>query len=71
LLKEGLPGIPLIACPEFRDRIDWPELSEAGAFHSLWLPMKEEEVRRSFGFVAEAARRRQRGAAELRLVSAA
>lgn len=60
LVGTALPGIRLITCQEFSDLTDWPELSEAGAFHSLRLPMKEEEVRQSFGFVAEAESREAR-----------
>ena len=57
LLKFALPDARLVACPEFRDSIDWPVLCDAGVFHSLWLPLKEEEVRRSFGFIWEAMTR--------------
>lgn len=57
LLKSALPDVRLVACHGFTDTIDWPALTEAGAFHSLWLPLKEEEVRRSLGFLWQAARR--------------
>jgi hypothetical protein len=57
LLKSALPGVRPVACHGFSESIDWPALCDAGAFHSLWLPLKENEVRRSFGFVWEAERR--------------
>jgi hypothetical protein len=41
----------VIACHGFAESIDWPELCDAGAFHTLWLPLKENEVRQSLGFV--------------------
>lgn len=56
-VASALPGVRPIACHEFSDAPDWPGLCGAGAFHSLWLPLKEEEVRQSFGFVAEAENR--------------
>lgn len=62
LLVRALPEVRLIVCHKFTDSINWPELCEAGAFHSLWLPFKEDEVRRSFGFVWEANRRRAESA---------
>ena len=58
LLRFALPEVRLVACHGFSESIDWPELCDAGAFHSLWLPLKENEVRRSFGFVWEAEKRR-------------
>jgi len=60
-LRRELPGVPLIACHGFSEPIDWPALSEAGAFHSLWVPLKESEARRSLGFVWQAAKRRAAG----------
>lgn len=56
-LRSALPGVPLVACHRFTEIVDWPALCEAGAFHSLWLPLKENEVRRSFGFVWQAEKR--------------
>lgn len=52
LLKACLPGASLVALHGFSELTDWQELSEAGAFHSLWLPLKENEVRQSLGFLA-------------------
>jgi hypothetical protein len=57
LLKSALPGVRPVACHGFSELIDWPELCDAGAFHSLWLPLKENELRRTFGFVWEAEKR--------------
>lgn len=57
-LRCALPDARLVACHGFTDTFDWPALAEAGVFHSLWLPLKENEVRRTFGFVWEAGRRR-------------
>lgn len=65
-LKQELPAARLIACHGFAESVDWPALSEAGAFHSLWLPMKESEVRRSLGFVWEVNRRSRESASDLR-----
>jgi hypothetical protein len=54
LLKSVLPDVRPVVCHGFSESIDWPALCDAGAFHSLWLPLKENEVRRSFGFLWEA-----------------
>jgi hypothetical protein len=56
-LRLTLPEVRVIACHGFAESIDWPELSDAGAFHALWLPLKENEVRQSLGFVWEAEKR--------------
>lgn len=47
---EALP----ILCHGFADAIDWPQLADAGVFHSLLLPFDMGEVRQSLGFVWEA-----------------
>jgi hypothetical protein len=52
LLKASFPGAPLVALHGFSELTGWQELSEAGAFHSLWLPLKDNEVRQSLGFLA-------------------
>lgn len=52
LLRALLPGVCLVALYGFSETVDWQELSDAGAFHSLWLPLKENEVRQSLGFLA-------------------
>jgi hypothetical protein len=62
LLSSALPKVCLIPCHDFSEPIDWPELCDAGAFHSLWLPLKESEVRQSFGFINEAQHRLTRPA---------
>ena len=56
-LKVALPGIKLIACYGYSEPIDWPALSDAGAFHALGFPLKAEEVRQSLGFLFEAEQR--------------
>jgi hypothetical protein len=40
-----------ILCHGFADNIDWPEVADAGAFHSLPMPFSVAEVRQSLGFV--------------------
>jgi len=57
LLRLALPKARLVACHGFAESIDWPQLCDAGAFHALGLPLKENEVRRSLGFIAQALRR--------------
>ena len=57
LLKSALPDVLPVVCHGFSEPIDWSVLCDAGAFHSLWLPLKEIEVRQSFGFVWEAKKR--------------
>jgi len=48
----------LIVCHRFSDNVDWSELAEAGAFHSLALPLDVSEVRQSLAFVWSARFRR-------------
>ena len=57
MIQFALPGARPVACHGFSESIDWPALCDAGAFHSLWLPLQENEVRRTFGFVWEAEKR--------------
>ncbi|MGA2716053.1 MAG: hypothetical protein ABSG41_23385 [Bryobacteraceae bacterium] len=57
LLRSALPEARPVACHGFAEPIDWPGLCDAGAFHALWLPLKEDDVRQSFGFVWEAEQR--------------
>ena len=52
-VKALLPGVALVACHGFSESFDWPELCDAGAFHALWLPLKENEIRKSFGFILQ------------------
>lgn len=57
LLRLTLPNVRLVVCHAFSEPIDWPRLSDAGAFHSLRLPLTENELRQGFGFVWEAEQR--------------
>jgi hypothetical protein len=57
LCRFKLPEVRLIVCHGLAESIDWPALSRAGAFHLLSLPLKENEVRQSLGFVWEAEER--------------
>jgi hypothetical protein len=57
LLNRAMPGVRLIPCHGYGEPIDWTELSNAGAFHSLGLPLKADEVRQSLGFIAQAEKR--------------
>jgi hypothetical protein len=50
------PALP-IPCHRLSDRVNWPELAEAGAFHALALPFDRSEVRQSLGFVSVAGSR--------------
>jgi len=50
LVREAAPGSLAILCHRFSEAIPWAELTEAGAFHSLRLPLALHEVRQSFGF---------------------
>jgi DNA-binding NtrC family response regulator len=52
-VKKALPKVSLVVCHGFSEPVDWPALCEAGAYHALWLPLKENEVRKSFGFVLQ------------------
>ncbi|HTA44410.1 MAG TPA: hypothetical protein VK789_18300 [Bryobacteraceae bacterium] len=57
LANFAFAGAPVIALHGFAESIAWADLSDAGAFHSLWLPLKENEVRQSLGFLAHSSRR--------------
>ena len=56
-VKSVLPGVACIVCHGFSEPIDWPALSAAGAFHAVWLPLRQSEIRKSLGFVSEARQR--------------
>lgn len=56
-VRSAFPEIPSIVCHGFSEPIDWPSLCAAGAFHAVWLPLKESEVRKSLGFVSAVRRR--------------
>lgn len=53
---EGAPRALPILCHGFADRIDWPQVAEAGVFHSLLLPFRESEFRHTLGFISGAKR---------------
>ncbi len=57
LLATALPGARLIPCHGFSEPVDWSQLSDAGAFHFLWLPLKESELRQCVGFVWQTQQR--------------
>ena len=56
VLRAAPTSLPIL-CHGFADAIDWPELADAGVFHSLLLPFDMGEVRQSLGFVREATYR--------------
>jgi hypothetical protein len=47
---EAAPKALPILCHGFADKIDWPRMADAGAFHSLLLPFSASEFRQSLGF---------------------
>lgn len=47
----AFPGAFPILCHGFADNIDWPEVADAGAFHSIPGPFGVAELRQSRGFV--------------------
>jgi hypothetical protein len=51
VVRKVAPASRPIVCHRFSGVIPWPELVDAGAFHSLRLPLDLWEVRQSFGFV--------------------
>ena len=57
-VRDILPEAALIVCHSFAAQLPWPELAEAGAFHSLHIPFHRDEVRQSFVFVESAQQRR-------------
>jgi hypothetical protein len=58
-ILDAAPGALPILCHGFADAIDWPQLVDAGVFHSLSFPFDLQEVRRSLGFVWSAKHVRQ------------
>jgi len=56
VILEAAPGALPILCHRFAEVIDWPQLAEAGAFHSLRFPLDSREARQTLGFVWEARR---------------
>ncbi len=63
----AMPEARVVVCHEFSEQIDWLRLSDAGAFHALQLPLKENEVRQSLGFVQQAENRLSQMASVRRL----
>ena len=57
-IKATLPDVLPVVCHGVADPVDWQELSAAGAFHSIRLPLQENEIRQSLGFIWEAENRR-------------
>jgi len=53
-ILDAAPKALPILCHGFADAIDWPQVAEAGGFHSLLLPFTWGEIRQSLGFVWEA-----------------
>ena len=56
VILEAAPGALPILCHRFAEVVDWPQLAEAGAFHSLRFPLDLREARQTLGFVWEARR---------------
>ena len=56
VILEAAPGTLPILCHRFAEVVDWPQLTEAGAFHSLRFPLDLREARQTLGFVWEARR---------------
>jgi hypothetical protein len=54
---DAAPSALAILCHDFAETIDWPQAADAGAFHSLLLPLNLPEVQQSLGFVWGAKRR--------------
>lgn len=55
VLEVAPDALPMV-CQRFSETAIWPELAEAGAFHSLSLPLDARELRQSLGFVWTAKR---------------
>src|SRR5436190_7354321 len=47
--KAASAALPIV-CHRSSERINWPMLAEAGAYHALLLPLNSDEVRQSLGF---------------------
>ena len=56
VILEAAPGALPILCHRFSEVVDWPQLAEAGAFHSLRFPLDLREARQTLGFVWGARR---------------
>jgi hypothetical protein len=51
----------IVVCHGLGEPVDWQSLADAGAFHALALPLQENEVRQSLGFVWAAENRANEG----------
>jgi len=49
IIEAAPDSLPMV-CQRFSETVAWPELAEAGAFHSLSLPLDVRELRQSLGF---------------------
>ena len=56
-LRRIVPQIPLIACHHITEKLDWPAVCDAGAFHGVSVPLNESELRQSLGYVWAALQR--------------
>ena len=65
LRKAASTALPIV-CHRFSERIDWPVLAEAGAYHALLLPLNSGEVRQSLGFALAAKKRHPENVVPLR-----
>jgi DNA-binding NtrC family response regulator len=70
VLQVDSKALPIV-CHGFSDRINWPQLAGAGAYHSLWLPLDPGEVRQSLAFVWAAKNRHSSNVISLRPVDRA
>lgn len=51
VILEAAPRALPILSHRFAEVVDWPQVAEAGAFHSLQLPLNLREARQTLGFV--------------------
>jgi len=58
--RDAAPQALLIPCHRFSDSVNWPELADAGAFHALPVPLKQDEIRQSLSFVWSARLKRSK-----------
>jgi hypothetical protein len=60
-------ALPIVCC-RFSEKVHWLDVTESDVFHLLRYPFARNEVRQTFGFVAEAQRRRRSFQASTELV---
>ena len=63
--KAASTALPIV-CHRSSERINWPVLAEAGAYHALLLPLNSGEVRQSLGFALAAKKRHPENVVPLR-----